>query len=227
MRLTRYCIGMTSKASLTVSPILCSRSPQQGQMWLSISITTSMRGKCSGSFPRLRRAGRFPRPSAPSGSLPPVTSSLAAARAACAVMVKRGSCPASSVSERGPKIVRLNSDRIIRSLSFSWIAASRWAIAALRSAESELHSADNAASREDSAITVCRSNAGSEGRCRPGSGGNLAWRILREHEGIVSGGEVNRLIARLCGERLPSIDLAHIDLSGGEQRPEQHGCGVC
>ena len=34
-----------------------------------------------------------------------------------------------------------------------------------------------------------------------------------EHEGIVSGCEVNRLIARLYGERLPSIDLAHVDLS--------------
>jgi hypothetical protein len=55
----------------------------------------------------------------------------------------------------------------------------------------------------------------------------LGWRILREHEGIVSGCEVNRLIARFYGERLPSIDLAHVDLSRGEQRPEQHGCGVC
>ena len=64
-------------------------------------------------------------------------------------------------------------------------------------------------------------------RCRPGSGWNWAWRILREHEGIVSGCEVNRLIAGLYGERLPSIDLAHVDLSRGKQRPEQHGCGVC
>src|SRR5258707_15012784 len=50
-------------------------------------------------------------------------------------------------------------------------------------------------------------------RCRRGSGWNWAWRILREHEGIVSGSEVNRLIARRYGERLPSIDLAHVDLS--------------
>jgi hypothetical protein len=57
-------------------------------------------------------------------------------------------------------------------------------------------------------------------RCRPESGWNWAWRILREHEGIVSGCEVNWLIAGLYGERLPSIDLAHVDLSGGEQRPE-------
>jgi hypothetical protein len=47
------------------------------------------------------------------------------------------------------------------------------------------------------------------------------------HEGIVSGGEVNLLIARLYGDRLPSIDLAHTDLSGGEQHPEQRGCCVC
>src|SRR5882724_10611813 len=65
------------------------------------------------------------------------------------------------------------------------------------------------------------------GRCRPRSGWNWAWRILREHENIVSGCEVNRLIAGLYGECLPSIDLAHVDLSRGKQRPEQHGCGVC
>ncbi len=38
------------------------------------------------------------------------------------------------------------------------------AIAASRSAASVPHSADNAASRDDSAITACRSNAGSEGK---------------------------------------------------------------
>jgi hypothetical protein len=41
----------------------------------------------------------------------------------------------------------------------------------------------------------------------------FVWRILREHEGIVSGGKVNRLIDGLCGERLPTIHLAHVDLS--------------
>ena len=35
------------------------------------------------------------------------------------------------------------------------------------------------------------------------------------------------MIDGLSGERLPAIDLAHVDLSGGEQRPEQHGRGVC
>ena len=33
-----------------------------------------------------------------------------------------------------------------------------------------------------------------------------------QHEVIVSGGEVNRLIDGFCGEGLPAIDLAHVDL---------------
>src|SRR6266851_1089692 len=33
--------------------------------------------------------------------------------------------------------------------------------------------------------------------------------------------------ATACGERLPTINLAHVDLTGGKQRPEQHGGGVC
>jgi hypothetical protein len=41
----------------------------------------------------------------------------------------------------------------------------------------------------------------------------LAWRILRADEGIVSGGKVNWLIDGLCGEGLPTIDLTHVDLS--------------
>src|SRR5712664_2039881 len=41
----------------------------------------------------------------------------------------------------------------------------------------------------------------------------FVWRILREHEGIVSGGKVNRLIDGLCGERMPTIHLANVDLS--------------
>src|SRR5258708_28118579 len=42
--------------------------------------------------------------------------------------------------------------------------------------------------------------------CRPESGWNLVWRILRSHEGIVSGGKVNLLINGLSGKRLPTID---------------------
>src|SRR5262249_8894967 len=39
-------------------------------------------------------------------------------------------------------------------------------------------------------------------------------------------GEVNWLINGFCRERFPAIDLAHVDLSRGEQSPEQHGRGV-
>jgi nitrite reductase/ring-hydroxylating ferredoxin subunit len=42
----------------------------------------------------------------------------------------------------------------------------------------------------------------------------------------VSGREVNWLINQFRGERLPTIDLAHSDLPGGKQRPEQHRSGV-
>jgi hypothetical protein len=41
-----------------------------------------------------------------------------------------------------------------------------------------------------------------------------------------SGGEIDGLRDQLFGERLPSIDLAHADLAGSQQRPEQHGGGV-
>ena len=43
--------------------------------------------------------------------------------------------------------------------------------------------------------------------------GNWKRRGLRKHEGIVSGGEVNGLSDRRGGERLPSVDLSHVDLS--------------
>jgi len=49
--------------------------------------------------------------------------------------------------------------------------------------------------------------------CRLRCGWNLTRRVLRSHEGIVSGCEVNWLIDGLCGERLPAIDFAHIDLA--------------
>ena len=61
-------------------------------------------------------------------------------------------------------------------------------------------------------------------RCRSALCWNSMWRNLQRDEVIVSGGEVNWLIDNPCAECLPTIDLAHVDLTGGEQRPEQH-CG--
>jgi len=52
------------------------------------------------------------------------------------------------------------------------------------------------------------------------------WRNLRHREAIRLRGEVNWLIDGLCGERFPAIDLAHVDLAGSEQSPEQHGRGL-
>lgn len=50
----------------------------------------------------------------------------------------------------------------------------------------------------------------------------MVCRDLRHFEVSESGGEVNRLIDGFCGEGLPTTNLAHIDLTGHEQRPEQH-----
>src|SRR5215208_8444532 len=65
------------------------------------------------------------------------------------------------------------------------------------------------------------------GRCRRAFCWNSMWRNLQRHEVIESSGEVNWLIDGPCGERLPAIDLAHVDLTGGEQRPEQQGGSLC
>src|SRR5215218_9563672 len=73
--------------------------------------------------------------------------------------------------------------------------------------------------RDPSCCGLCR-------WCRPECGWNSVWRGLREHQGIVSSGEVNWLSDWACGDRLPAIDLAHVDLPGGKQRPEQHGRGI-
>jgi hypothetical protein len=45
-------------------------------------------------------------------------------------------------------------------------------------------------------------------------------------EDIGSSSEVNWLVSELLGESLPSVDFAHCDLTGREQRPKQHGCGL-
>ena len=63
--------------------------------------------------------------------------------------------------------------------------------------------------------------------CRRALCWNSMWRNLQRHEVILSGGEVNWLIDGPCGEGLPTIDFAHVDLTGGEQRPEQHGGSLC
>ena len=41
----------------------------------------------------------------------------------------------------------------------------------------------------------------------------IGWRVFGRHEAIRSCGEVNDLIVWLLGEGLPSVDLAHGDLS--------------
>src|SRR6187200_308973 len=64
-------------------------------------------------------------------------------------------------------------------------------------------------------------------RCRRAFCWNSMWRNLQRHEVIESSGEVNWLIDGPCGERLPAIDLAHVELTGGDQRPEQHGGSLC
>src|SRR5512132_2888406 len=52
-----------------------------------------------------------------------------------------------------------------------------------------------------------------------------SWR-LRRLEVNGSGGEVNDRVGWFGGKRLPAVDLAHGDLSGREQRPTQHSCGL-
>ena len=76
---------------------------------------------------------------------------------------------------------------------------------------------------DEEAIRVAKQWVG----CRRAFCWNSMWRNLQRHEVIESSGEVNWLIDGPCGERLPAIDLAHVDLTGGEQRPEQHGGSLC
>ena len=54
----------------------------------------------------------------------------------------------------------------------------------------------------------------------------IGWRVFGRHEANRSCGEVNDLIVWFLGEGLPSVDLAHCDLTRGEERLEQHGGGL-
>jgi hypothetical protein len=51
----------------------------------------------------------------------------------------------------------------------------------------------------------------------------LVWQHLRRDEVIVSCSKVNALNGWLLGKCLPSVYLAHGDLTGSQQCPEQHG----
>src|ERR1700730_15164937 len=65
-----------------------------------------------------------------------------------------------------------------------------------------------------------------EGGCRPKCGRNYNWHNLRETNYSILCGEFNWLIDGFCGEAMPAIDLAHGDLAGSQQRPEQHGSRI-
>src|SRR5580692_9826416 len=52
-------------------------------------------------------------------------------------------------------------------------------------------------------------------------------RDLRHFDSSRSSSEVNWLIDGLCCKRLPAVDLTHVDLTRGEQRPEQHRRSLC
>src|SRR5579864_9641158 len=64
------------------------------------------------------------------------------------------------------------------------------------------------------------------GGCRPRCGWNYNWHNLRETNYSILCGEFKWLIDGRCGKTLPAIDLAHVDLAGSKQRPEQHGSRV-
>ena len=78
----------------------------------------------------------------------------------------------------------------------------------------------------DYLIAVRDTGPGMRSGCRPECGRNYYRHNLRETNYIILCGEFNWLIDGLCGKALPAIDLAHVDLAGSQQRPEQHGSRV-
>src|SRR3954454_1810427 len=62
--------------------------------------------------------------------------------------------------------------------------------------------------------------------CRSRSCWNASCSSER-HEVTGSGRECNGLIVERRAEGLPAVDLPHLDLARGKQRPEQHGSGLC
>lgn len=97
----RNCAGTMFSRSLLSSPIWCRSPLQQGQVLASRSTTTSIRGRCAGSAPRLLRRLRA-RSARPSGA---VSSWLASVQAAACWTSSRPSsiCSSGSVSAFRPK----------------------------------------------------------------------------------------------------------------------------
>src|SRR4051812_24221800 len=127
VRFTRTKAGTTSRASRVSSPIRWSAPAQQGQAVVSGSITSSHRGRCLGSAPMLRTAGRRGRStlrSVPPSSLagggggvgPTARSSRSSGSWATSITAAR--------SERAPKRRSFKVRTIARKRSFSVSSAS-------------------------------------------------------------------------------------------------------
>ena len=126
---TRNWAGITSSRSERSSSMECRAPPQPVQSRLSGSTTTSTRGRCGGSAPRLarRRAAR----SAFSAGVPASASARSSAISCCASSSASSSWSASSFSERRPNIAR-------------WKAATAFGPGAFRRATSSARSAFSA-----------------------------------------------------------------------------------
>jgi hypothetical protein len=125
---TRSCAGIRSSRSETSSPIRVISPQPQGQRVLSGSMMRSTRGKCAGSWPRLRY-----RAEAPPAGLPLMAASAfscAASRTPWAISTSssgRLHWSALSFSDMAPNLSRLSSPTITSSRRR---ASSTWARAA-------------------------------------------------------------------------------------------------